>query len=934
MKPKPSSELGPHGYNVDIALRTRATADVQGADANGVSPAGPPSSKSGPRRSVRIDTEGFSTIVRRSKRFVTEETEDRDLQPQDALQKENELHARSPSSHEATHERRLPESLSGFQALDGDVSCDFAPVFARTKQSARRSTANAGSDSDISLGGGAAEQPAAVGSRDSDSGDSHIVRRKGSTLSSVARKKGPARKAPSSKPKATKQVTQSKTAPADGQAQRDPSPSASEPKPTAVDSPQADFQKGNSDSDHTTPSPLIPPSRYARHQWLVGYEQEFCLHQTSTDGDCLPDSIQSAIAERIRLSGWHLPFQMPDTVDDMRQALCDFAEQNRYTMLATSLGMSPDDAVRLDYIHDRQYVVDPDFERSGIARGEPDPHRHINSWEDYIDAMRSPHASMDEIMVQLAALMFGVRIVILGRRQRKVKKIYRWDIQHDICPDGVSLDRYIILVHTPGHYEWAHPAAFRCSSFTCLGRFAALLDRSLPAWSGGTPFPHPPRRPQNSHERFTEMEDFALALKLELEGDGHSVTLEDVTAALWLTRNADGSPSIHKALQYLPGASLNPFDLPDTPPEAPKGKHATANAAKRKLRDGDESDGSACRKVSFDGDGDDEEDEDAVGRNTGHPPPPPNPPTQTAQSSAKRNQQNQRPIHDDHWDQGILQREKQVREICALKPYPATAPTVAGRGDVATRVAEELQARNAAVDTIKLITGCSDEAAQRELEQQLGVTCSLHEAITRACGRLHPAAHQRTFLENELGNGVRAATVPELAKAHAPASTEEPLQPVNLQDFYTRTSRELANPDIQNLPAKRRLQLAHRRADSSLHDDAVAAAAWRRDFITPPNTISAELEGDAAPQPALRVKPISSASQHPSPAVRIAHVRQTAAASPGGGNVLGGSVVVVGGGGRNLPLWLPGAETDGKGFHYSTKQSMVHACVPLCRCAG
>ena len=925
MKPNRNQNEGRKGYNVDIALRSGATADVQGAPAGAI-PAGLAHSHPRPPRCVTvIDGDGFSTVVRRSKRLAVAETEDRDLQPESPPQKENGHSARFSLPLEAFPVECHDEDPS----LSGDLERTAFPGFpplARTKQTARVGT---GKDQkkkkdDASSGGGAAEDQLQVDSDSSSSKDSHIVKKKGTSLKSLAKKKGPARMVPIRKTQSTvvTETAKTKTPHSGGEcASQDKADEAAPPTTNVPMNPD-------------TPSPLLHGKRREFEQERTLFPNVLRLHASTIDGSCMPHSLLASLQTRERLSGWQLSTPLPEDDYAMRQMLCDYADLHRNIPLTTMHGTTPEEAVVADYIEGNACIVDPAYEAMLMRKRQPFAPQRVRTWEQYISAMRQPHASMDEIMAQICAVIFDVRIIILGQRSRRQETGVRWAIQHDIHPNGVPPDRCILLVHSPGHYEWAHPNSFRCSNYECGSScqlyFTAMLDTVLPQWEGGLPLPMctpaPHMQAKRALDSLLEYEDYAVALQLELQEDGHTVSLEDVVAALWLTRNTDATPNIARARRHLPGADQNPVELPETPPEGETrglgGKRAAANAEKRKSRNrsnGDESDGSACKRVSFN-DNSSSSDEGDVSRAHSHAPPASSH-AQAAPTSTSAPQGQE--IPHAHWHQANLRRVKHITALHEQQAYPKTAPNTKGQMDMTLRVADELQTINASVATIQQITGCSEEAARRELTLQLDATPSFQEAISRACGRLHPAALRTTFVEQELGEGVRAATVRELATAHIPAAQEEPLRPTNLQDFYTRTTKELENPEIQNLPAKRRLELAHRRADTSLHNDAIASATWKRDYLTPPNTISSELDGE---QLKLRPKPVSSASSHPSPAVRIAHVRQeaAAAASPGGNSLASGSVVVVGAGSRNLPLWLPGAESDGKGFNYTTKQAMVH----------
>ena len=101
-----------------------------------------------------------------------------------------------------------------------------------------------------------------------------------------------------------------------------------------------------------------------------------------------------------------------------------------------------------------EHFNDQDFPNSS-------PGRYLASYEDYIDAMRSPSANGDELMAALASIFFGVRIAIFGSR-RKTTGEHFWDMQAHFHPPNVSRARHLLLAHLPGHYQWAHPHRDDC----------------------------------------------------------------------------------------------------------------------------------------------------------------------------------------------------------------------------------------------------------------------------------------------------------------------------------------------------------------------------------------------------------------------------------------------------------------------------------------
>ena len=191
-----------------------------------------------------------------------------------------------------------------------------------------------------------------------------------------------------------------------------------------------------------------------------------------------------------------------------------------------------------------------------------------------------------------------------------------------------------------------------------------------------------------------------------------------------------------------------------------------------------------------------------------------------------------------------------------------------------------------------------------------------------------------SLTERQLGKGACTPTVRALAKRSREECTASPPQPKRLFDKAFNTQMQSVGG---NLTAAQRLSTAVRRADNSLWrqalDQRFSATAKERDEQDGNTPESAALLGTqtlrttaarTAAVPASTTNPRAAAS-HASPGVRIAEQmrlkRELAACAPQGQ----GTVVVVSSNGNKLPTWKPGAEIDGRGFNWKTKQKMIHA---------
>jgi len=581
-----------------------------------------------PKRQVLTEAGGWSKVLtRRSALREAAAPGDRDSQSQQPPQKGINLEAVFPPLVPLEEGAFKPGSSGTFHplaTLDGGVI-----HYARTKQSAKKATgsspkapaAQQGSGEGASAPSSGDQSPALGGAADpnappsgSDSGDSHLALPKGSSKVSLAQKA-----ASTKRKRATKETHF---------VRRDGSiagPDALKPAEPAPQAPTTPAQQGESEAE--TPSPLISSLRRGRVEKASLAEQMFHKHATEIDGSCLFDALYCSLKTREDLSGWQYPLCRLDSRRQLRDDLCNtVAAERRVPQLGD--GLTPEQAVMMDYISTETPLRDPAYEAEALRRGEANPLQLVNTFDEYIQAMRSPTASGDEIMIAACARKFKVRIVVLGRRSRLDDCVCRWHVQGDYHPPLVPLDRYIILIHLPGHFEWAHPASFNCPDYGCGCDGSAISTRLsvvLPQWQGGLPksqvLSAEERFKRDEARAFTEMESWAAALVEEAKDEGRALSVHTATAALWLTRKANGRPDIDTARRLIPGAGGNPIHVDETPERSAAGgsavkrgrsnTHEQAGGAARK--EGAAKGGAAC-KISSGGKGDDDdspsEDED------------------------------------------------------------------------------------------------------------------------------------------------------------------------------------------------------------------------------------------------------------------------------------------------------------------------------------
>jgi hypothetical protein len=424
----------------------------------------------------------------------------------------------------------------------------------------------------------------------------------------------------------------------------------------------------------------------------------------------------------------------------------------------------------------------------------------------------------------------------------------------------------------------------------------------LDCWPNPSPFDRSPpkQRPSSFTDDMMAMHSEAVehvrasALSQDLE-----ITVEDAAAALYFTRDlVTGDVDVQRALGVIPGGRSNPICL-DSPvaPAILLGRRANANEQKRIASATASNSGHCCPVVGV-----------------------------TSTPLAPATSSTPAPVQNDA-------QHNSLTAAAVGTPVAIPVDLDAVRAELARSAAEEAQRRQTAIEAVQMLTGCEVGLAEQTLDAHLQRTTSYQHAITLAVHDLHPAARQLTFIERNLGTGVRPLSArevttqlaqrerlaPGITAPHTPEHVPMPpsaVHPVNLHDrFLDHAQRELHNHELAHLPYAQRMTVATNRATRGQWEEAIDAQTWQRDFHTPRANTQ---------QPSQRLRAGGAPASHPSPCVRIAaaHEEQAQANRMHG---MHAPVVVVGGGSVKLPTWTLGEESQNKGFYWSTKQFIQNA---------
>lgn len=143
----------------------------------------------------------------------------------------------------------------------------------------------------------------------------------------------------------------------------------------------------------------------------------FDAYDVLRDGACLFHSIAACSNFSARL---HIPCpRIPQTVLQIRQAVCDFLRNNADNPILVG-GTTPRDYVETMYgerAKNRLAVVDSDYSKN-MVKLELDPiqyPQYVNTFLEWVEAMEKPHAFADEVMVEALAYCFDFCITVYTR---------------------------------------------------------------------------------------------------------------------------------------------------------------------------------------------------------------------------------------------------------------------------------------------------------------------------------------------------------------------------------------------------------------------------------------------------------------------------------------------------------------------------------------
>jgi len=134
------------------------------------------------------------------------------------------------------------------------------------------------------------------------------------------------------------------------------------------------------------------------------------VFEVPSDGKCFFWSVDacSNLCEQLHITT--CPPILP-TPDENRHAVCNFLMRNADNQILVG-GTTPRKRVETMYgesARNREKIVDPDYSQK-IAELRLDPTQYpqyVNTFEEWVLAMREPRAFVDEVIVEAAALCFG-----------------------------------------------------------------------------------------------------------------------------------------------------------------------------------------------------------------------------------------------------------------------------------------------------------------------------------------------------------------------------------------------------------------------------------------------------------------------------------------------------------------------------------------------
>ena len=511
----------------------------------------------------------------------------------------------------------------------------------------------------------------------------------------------------------------------------------------------------------------------------------------------------------------------------MRHELCNLlAGPFQHTQCELLFGRTPRQAVLQDYVEQRKPMFDRDW--TPATSHPQDAEQFIYSYEQYLQAMRKPRATGDEVIIAAFHHLLHLRTILLQSSQTATRGSRRATCIFDTgsfrsaalgAHEGLSSEMCVVLVRTGDHFDWSHRTTddrsddsnAMCERFLCETAIPIFdifegSDVSTPA-EQAEPFLRKQRRlPEAQLARSEQSRARRSFMKQALLEFGDN-TEEQVEWALqrWEAAGHPLTTGCLTGLSKLIDSVRQTGDmLADAPSNPAKGKHATAGAAKRQALP--------------------------------------------------------QPHHLKH--QSII---PDIPEIA--HHFSSLAQSLR----VATGISDEA-ARNALLKYIPLIP-TDPSGALLQAHQDVTASAATLSAAAAANGAASETEFPDTatqpyvfpedgltFVERQLGKGTRVMSFVELAQAHTNAGDDNDgrltsaAPPYHLRGFWEHYKEQVHRHTRNREPFRQWQARLYKRACDALHDQACNVAAARRPAAAPTN---------AAPD----VNGIPTAGAVPAPAV-------------------------------------------------------------------
>ena len=660
------------------------------------------------------------------------------------------------------------------------------------------------------------------------------------------------------------------------------------------------------------------------------------VHETPTDGSCGAHALLEALNHLASTRGIHLI--LPDTAQELREVLVDEIAEN-LDLVNNEFPVSMRTQLTGEYIRPvsatgaRQTLLNPDLSAvSGV------PGVVISSIQDYLDIMTMEHTHLDEFTLAACARIWNVRVAVIHRQDNRMTTD-----NSQLVPDRPVDDaRTIFLVQMGGHFEGAHANSTGCDDPSCHSKNKKISARHVPFHRCGAqttdtsntsakkpskvvpqspssspaPSPTPNRRPTQT-DRDSQLQILIDQLLEEYPG----ISPERADAALKLTKQ-HGRYSVYRAAQALAGQEGAPIVL-HSPVHAPRGASKRADFGSLDFNS----------SSSEEGGGEDQSD-----------------PRKRAFTAGKARRPRSRSPPGDGAGQaskscgccGHHAHNEQHANHAQQQPLPPANPAAPQTVDVVDRALQY------AAEVISITTRTTLQAARAALCKHMIACGNLTVAVQRACSELMdgaptgapanqppqtvelPDEGEGSLAERHFGAAGRTPTIRSLAQSSRQTGSDragDAAQPSAL--FRERLPQQMQNAGA-SLTAAQRIATSMRRTEQQLFEEA-------RDARMPIRRLQDELDDDLEPgkgdTPASAAlatarsnRPASAppaAAFHASPVVRVAQKMQ--ARREQAAHAAGGTVIVVNSNSTKLPTWKAGAEAEGKGFNWKTKQRMVNA---------